>query len=117
MPRVHPDPSGRSINVWLLGEEDPIQTILDQEAWEDLIDSEWYVDPTRQIAQLLLDELDEDRMEYDEETGHLVRSEGGCTFCDNALWKFPEGCAYEKTEEKQYTAEFLEEVVKAVLWR
>ncbi|MEM0999620.1 MAG: hypothetical protein AAGN35_21360 [Bacteroidota bacterium] len=117
LPRVHPDPAGGKVNVWLMGEEDPIQTMLKNDAWATLIDSPWYYDPTRQIAQALLAELDEGRLAYDSDTGHLVRAEGRCRFCVNRLWKFPPGCTYTRVPGPKMTIDFLEAVVEAVLWR
>lgn len=116
LPRLHEGYDGQSTNVWLLGEEDPIHNMLDQEAWETLIDSEWYIHPNRMIAKTLLDELDAGRLAYNAETGHLERGQGGCKFCDNARWKFPEGCLYNKTTEKVFSNAVLLAVVKEVLW-
>jgi len=74
-----------------------------------------YYDTFELMSKALKQEYDEQRLEIDFETGHLKRSDGPCHFCDNSLWKFPEGCEYGKSEEKTYPQNYLQNIVQKIL--
>lgn len=113
MKRVNPHKNGTA--VWLLGMDDPIQSILGTQAWGDLIDSPWYVDPNRMAAEVLMQELNAENLHFNHASGHLERNQGGCSFCDNALWKFPGGCTYNQGQEASLSASHLQELAKRLI--
>jgi hypothetical protein len=45
----------------------------------------------------------------------LTRSQGGCQFCVNDHWTFPQGCPYGKPEESQPPAGYLAAVTKRLM--
>jgi hypothetical protein len=47
--------------------------------------------------------------------GHLARTAGACSFCTNARWRLPLGCAYGKDRETQPPPGFLERVARAIV--
>ena len=80
-----------------------------------------YYNPHEQMAQVLKDLYNEGKLSYKdgdaESEGYLQRSQGGCKFCVNKHWTFPEGCPYGKPNEdkdKHIPASFISEVVKEI---
>ncbi|NNF34280.1 MAG: hypothetical protein HKN68_09230 [Saprospiraceae bacterium] len=80
-----------------------------------------YYNPHVQMAQVLMDLYNEGKLTYEApkggDKGFLQRSQGGCKFCVNKHWTFPEGCPYGKPEEdadKHIPASFISEVVKEI---
>jgi len=74
-----------------------------------------HYDVNEMMAHALKQEYDNGILEFDLETGHLKRSEGPCHFCDNELWKFPEGCEYGKSKEERIPANYYLEIVKRII--
>lgn len=74
-----------------------------------------YYDVNEMMAQALKQEYDSGVLKLDLETGHLKRTEGPCHFCDNELWKFPEGCEYKKSEEPRIPASYYLDIVKEII--
>jgi hypothetical protein len=76
-----------------------------------------YYNPHAQMAQVLEDLYTGNKLSYDTagKAGYLKRSDGGCKFCVNKHWTFPEGCPYDKNKEDQdVPASFISEVVKQI---
>ena len=80
-----------------------------------------YYNPHAQMAQVLKDMYSQGKLSYTYEkpgaSGYLTRSEGGCRFCVNKHWAFPEGCPYDKTKEaetEELPANFLSQVVAEI---
>ncbi len=78
-----------------------------------------FYNPHEQMSQVLEDLYNEGKLTYQEakdgKKGYLQRSEGGCKFCVNKHWAFPEGCAYDKLEEADnIPASFISDVVKEI---
>jgi hypothetical protein len=77
----------------------------------------YVVDSYELLAAALADELKSGGLAFDAKSGHLVRGDGPCCFCVNDRWKFPEGCAYGKADEKPLPARQAEAAVSAILAR
>jgi hypothetical protein len=74
-----------------------------------------YYNPHQQMAQVLEDLYTEGKLSYNDGKGYLQRSEGGCKFCVNKHWTFPEGCPYDKEKaDNDYPASFISDVVKEI---
>lgn len=75
-------------------DEEPYRTDLSTQGKSYL--SIRYIDPIDAIAQVMLQEYDEKRIQLDDTGEHLVRTEGPCHFCQNELFQFESGCLYNK---------------------
>ncbi|WP_455207236.1 hypothetical protein [Kaarinaea lacus] len=62
---------------------------------------DYSIKPYERIEKVLIHEYKKGRLHYDSKTGHLQRTEGGCRFCVNEQWRFPEGCIYGKDKSDQ----------------
>ncbi len=71
----------------------PTQEQIGEAAWRLLMEHRY--DAVELLSQGIHQEYTAHRLVYDAERGHLARSAGTCQFCDNALYRFPEGCPYE----------------------
>lgn len=58
---------------------------------------------------------DEGEIGFNESTNNLVRTKGGCKFCVNQYWTFPNECKYKKNTETSYSADFLEKVAAYII--
>ena len=105
--------------AWSAEDNEDILSILKDkyaDCWDKM---SWdYYNPHQQMAQVLEDLYNEGKLSYkqsEDGKGYLTRSEGGCKFCVNKHWTFPEGCPYDKENEPDdYPASFLSEVVKQI---
>ena len=99
--------------------ESILSTIKEQYAdcWKEM---SWdYYNPHAQMAQVLEDLYADGKLTYekadDKEKGYLKRSDGGCKFCVNKHWTFPEGCPYDKNkEDENVPASFISQVVEEI---
>jgi hypothetical protein len=83
--------------IKLAGDDDPAWrelTRIDAVAVEAL--KERWIAPYRLLSSAVASELQRQGVALDEQ-GHLRRSDGPCSFCDNAQWKFEGGCRYGLT--------------------
>jgi len=55
-----------------------------------------YIDPIMTIGQVLLQEYEQGRLKLDDTGKHLLRTDGPCEFCENALFQIGQGCRYDK---------------------
>lgn len=105
--------SGDIIELAIGDRDDPVGNQLSRAAW-DVIMAHHY-DPHRMIADALIEEVGVS-LGYDPATGHLLRTEGSCAFCNNASWHFAEsGCPYGKDREQPPGPGYLEDIVAKVL--
>ncbi|MDB4991309.1 MAG: hypothetical protein JWN04_6487 [Myxococcaceae bacterium] len=56
-----------------------------------------HCDPVGLLASALAEEIQHGRITRDPDSGRLQRAAGGCDFCHNSQWRFPEGCSYPET--------------------
>ncbi len=96
--------------VFIKDEEAPHQNEIDPAAWEELISR--YYDTMNLIAEVLQQEYQAGQIVLDKKLGHFVRTPGPCRFCKNALFSFPEGCAYGKVDPHRLRVPTPEENVK-----
>lgn len=95
------------------GSEDRIQNHLSVAAWSVIM--AYYLDPNRMIAAALIEEYSDGALALDEGTLRLQRAAGSCCYCDNSVWRFPDGCTFGKKEETVAEPGQLEDVVRQVL--
>lgn len=110
---VREDPSSGVTAVAINGLNDPIRKKLGVAAWNVLM--AYYFDPIQMVADVLEQELRAGRLSYDEVSGHLARTDGGCSFCCNDEWKFDEGCGYGKEAGEENEGGKVEGVVRKIL--
>lgn len=112
-----PDPKNHKDKVIFMKGKNPDVKEIVKNLYPDARDQLMghYYDAFELMSKALKQEYDEKRLEIDFETGHLKRSDGPCHFCDNSLWKFPEGCEYGKPEEKPYPQNYLQDIVQKIL--
>ncbi len=72
-----------------------LQNELSVAAWNVLM--AYFYDPNQMIANALIEAYKTGTLTYDAAIGRLTRTPGGCRFCDNHRWQFPDGCLYHKT--------------------
>lgn len=53
-----------------------------------------YIDPVDTIANVILQEYNENRLQLDPAGKHLIRTDGPCRFCQNELFQIEQGCLY-----------------------
>lgn len=82
----------------------PTPDQLGESAWNTLMG--YRFDAIELLAQGLSGEYAEGRIGFDPQTEHLMRTQGACEFCDNALYRLPEGCIYN-VEKKILTPQIL----------
>jgi hypothetical protein len=86
-------------------------------AWQAL--SKSYYDAHQMMASVLEDLYNKKQITFTnakgKHPGFLTRTDGPCSFCVNQHWEFPLGCPYDKPEEKQLPAGFLEKVTQAIV--
>lgn len=87
------------------------------DAWPTL--SAAYYDAHQMMASVLEDLYGKGQITFTDpkgkQPGFLTRTEGPCSFCVNKHWKFPLGCPYDKPDEKQVPAAFLEKVAQEII--
>lgn len=113
--RRQPNAWNGTVPILLDSPNDDIRDDLSASAWNVLM--AYYYDPIDMLADVLLQELDAGRIAYDDSIKRLRRTEGGCRFCVNDLWKFPEGCPYGKPDEASPRPGELEGIVRKVARR
>lgn len=86
------------VAVRIEGKDDRIKDKITAAGWAVIM--AYYYDPFEMMASALLQMYEAGELTYDKEKNRLSRSQGGCRYCVNELWKFPEGCAYQKDKEK-----------------
>lgn len=111
--RIRENTWNNVIPIIIDGPDDEIKNKMSTSAWRVLM--AYYVDPIKMLAEVLVQELEDDRLQYDEKINRLKRNEGSCQFCVNNLWTFPEGCAYDKNLEQPPKEGELERVVKDII--
>lgn len=74
----------------------------------------YFVDPIEMMANVLVQETETGRIAFDDQAKRLRRTSGGCQFCVNDLWEFPEGCAYGKPGEQMPAPGHLQAVVAEI---
>jgi hypothetical protein len=111
--RLKEDPASGVVAVAINGPDDPIRQQLSVSVWNVLM--AYYYDPVLMVANALEQELKAGHLAYDKSSGHLTRSEGGCTFCRNSEWVFTEPCAYGKKADMQNETANVERIVRAIL--
>ncbi len=77
-----------------INQHDPLATEISEAAWQELMGR--YCEPNVLIVGALKHEFSQQRLVFNEETGHLDRAGGSCAYCVNEQWRFPEGCPYGK---------------------
>lgn len=109
----------RDDNTWndyvpirVSGPDDPVRDDLSSAAWSVLM--AYFIDPIEMMANALVQETETGRIAYDKQAKRLRRTSGGCQFCVNDLWEFPEGCAYGKPGEQMPAPGHLEAVVAEI---
>jgi len=70
----------------------PKQEQIGDDAWQVLMEHRY--DPIELVSRCIFQEYIAGNLVVDAERGHFARSAGACQFCDNALYRFPEGCSY-----------------------
>lgn len=95
------------------GADDPIRQQLSVSAWNVLM--AYYFDPIRMVADVLDQELRAERLAYDDNSRHLMRAEGGCSFCRNDDWTFAEPCAYGKEPDPDNRKSNVDRIVRSIL--
>ena len=79
----------------------------------------FYYDPHKQMSEVLEHLYQEGKLIYTNNSegngGTLNRTEGGCQFCVNSHWQFPQGCPYGKEHGEQPPVGFLQEVAKQIV--
>lgn len=111
---------GYDVYSWSEGDnEDIVNTLKSKfpECWDKMAYD--YYNPHAQMSNVLVDLYNEGKLKYTAgaggKKGFLKRSDGGCKFCVNKHWAFPEGCPYDKTtEDDKIPASFISEVVKEI---
>lgn len=73
-------------------EDDPLKPDINNAAWNILMDHHYQ--PNQLITAALIGEHEIDALIDKKQATHLKRSTGGCQFCVNKQWQFPEGCDY-----------------------
>ena len=109
----------RQSNTWndfvpilIEGVDDAIKEELSSAAWNVLM--AYFYDPIDMLADVLEQEIEACRMGFDYKIQRLKRADEGCHFCVNDLWKFPEGCPYDKEKVPSPSAEELERIVSKI---
>ena len=111
--RIKVDSSTGVAMVGINGKEDEIATELSAAIWSILM--AYYYDPIDMIADVLYQEYKAGRIRLDKESGQLARSEGGCKFCRNESWQFPEECPFQKTSQDSLTSEKAKRIVDRII--
>lgn len=111
--RVLEDPASGVTAVAIDGPDDPIRQQISVAAWNVLM--AYYFDPIGMVAEVLEQELRAKRLLYDRNSRHLVRAEGGCSFCRNDDWTFAEPCAYGKEWDEANERQRVDRIVRAIL--
>ncbi len=111
--RLRPNTWNNFVPIRLYGENDSIKEKISLSAWNVLM--AYYYDPLKMLANVLIQEYNLGRIAYDEAIGRLKRAAGGCQFCVNELWQFPERCPYDKDKENPPAPGELEAIVKEVI--
>ena len=79
----------------------------------------YFVDAHTAMAKVLEGQFEDGKLAYTDgsggEEGYLTRGNGGCKFCVNQHWEFPQGCPYNKPNEVEPDASFLEGIAKALV--
>jgi hypothetical protein len=103
---------------WSEEDNESILSILQDKYADCWAKMSWdYYNPHAQMAQVLEDLYSEGKLSYDTsgDSGYLKRSEGGCKFCVNKHWSFPEGCPYDKNKENEdIPPSFISQVVEQI---
>jgi hypothetical protein len=103
---------------WSEEDNESILSILQDKYADCWAKMSWdYYNPHAQMAQVLEDLYSEGKLSYNAsgDSGYLKRSEGGCRFCVNKHWTFPEGCPYDKNkEDEDIPASFISQVVEQI---
>ena len=77
-----------------------------------------YCDPHALMASVLDQMYDAGDLSWKynaDGTGYLARTEGGCRFCVNSHWQFPNECRYGKTQEPSPAPGYLERVAEQII--
>lgn len=111
--RVQANSWNSIVPIRIYGKDDSIKDKLSVSAWGVLM--AYYYDPIEMLADVLQQEYNAGRIEYDASIKRLKRAEGSCKFCVNDLWQFPEGCPYGKTSVTPPAEGELESVVEKVI--
>lgn len=98
--------------ILIKGSKDTIQKKISASGWNVLMS--YYYDPIKMLADVLTQEYRSKNLVYDPTINRLKRAEGGCKFCVNDLWKFPEGCPYKKDKEEGPAPGELEKLVDII---
>jgi len=101
------------IPIRIYGTDDSIKQKLSTAAWSVLM--AYYYDPILMLAQVLQQEYNANRLVYDPQFNRLKRAGASCQFCNNELWRFPDGCPYGKDKETPPAEDELEKIVQQVI--
>jgi hypothetical protein len=74
-------------------DEEPYRSSLSEDGRSFL--SARYIDPIHAIADVMLQEYNENRIRLDTKGAHLARTDGPCRFCHNELFQIEPGCLYD----------------------
>jgi hypothetical protein len=85
------------VPIRIYGLDDPIREKLSTSAWSVLM--AYYYDPILMLAQVLEQEYNAGRLEYNPLINRLKRAEASCQFCSNQIWQFPGGVRTGKTRK------------------
>jgi len=66
-------------------------------AWQDM--EGHFIEPYALIVNAWVREYQLGKLKFDDKHNRLLRTEGGCKFCNNTLWQFPEKCPYGKDQK------------------
>jgi len=111
--RLRPNTWNNIIPIRMYGKNDSLKEKISTSGWNVLM--AYYYDPVEMLTEVLQQEYKSGRIAYDTNIGRLKRTDGGCKFCVNDLWQFPEGCPYGKNKEDSPVEGELEKVVQEVI--
>lgn len=110
--RVKDNTWNNYVPIEITKDKDPIEKRISKAAWSVLMS--YYYEPYEMLSALLIQEYKAKRLEYDDLTGRLKRTEGSCHFCNNDLWQFPDSCVYGKDKGSYHTLRSLAPVIKKI---
>jgi len=67
------------------------------------------------MASVMNKMYDDGELGYDDARNYLNRTQGGCKFCVNQYWQFPNECRYGKPAEPSPPPGYLEKVAAYII--
>jgi hypothetical protein len=113
--RVWAAGSDGTVPIEIQGDTDPIRSLLSIAAWQVL--SAYTMDPFEMAATALAQEYQSGRLSFDPKAKRLRRGDGGCRYCVNDQWRFPQGCLYGKPDEVSPAPEQIDRARNTILAR